>query len=160
MSQLVNHNWSIIAGNAVVDATTNNLSIFDIIEEFTFTLPKKIAEQNARINIPAVLKVVSLWTRAQDKLNNELSVSIKTEYISPKGEVLLSNENLLTFPPMKERMRSILTVNGLQASGPGRYYVSIYKKEIGGKYELANKIPIDMKMHLIEEDSSKQKIVN
>lgn len=160
MSQLVNHNWSIIAGNAVVDASTNNLSLFDIIEELTFTLPKKNVKPNARINITAVLKIVSLWTRVQEKLNNELSVSIKTEYVSPKGEVLFSNENILAFPPLKERMRSILTVNGIQASGPGRHFVIIYKKETGGKYELANKIPLDIKIHLIDEDSSKQKTVN
>jgi hypothetical protein len=59
------HIWSVLCTKAVIDRDSNNITLFEVIEQFTVKLPETPPEGGEGV-IPAIFELVTLWARDYD----------------------------------------------------------------------------------------------
>lgn len=80
---MVRHAWSIYATLAAVDRVSNNVSIFEAIEQLTVPHPPPDAD---RFVIPHRSTIVTLWTRAD--IETGVKALGRTRFLAPDGNEL------------------------------------------------------------------------
>lgn len=85
------HIWSILCTKSVIDKASNNVSLFEIIEEIH--LPPEIREVEQK-NIEAIAAMpfdwVTLWVRS--KVDEPESGNVKDMIVSPSGKIIVVKE--------------------------------------------------------------------
>jgi hypothetical protein len=58
--------WAVLCQNAVIDKYTNNISLFNIIEEIMVSadVPQEESGEDFGVGIPVNMELVTLWTRS------------------------------------------------------------------------------------------------
>lgn len=59
---MVDHVWSVLCGQAIVDERSNNVSLINVLETVTFVGPAPPADGDVRL--PFEAELVSVWTRS------------------------------------------------------------------------------------------------
>jgi hypothetical protein len=114
----------LICERALVDATTNNLSIVNILEEVQTQPPKLPPDAIAAGRQPLValqLTILSVWNRSGHAAREQARARIQIK--SPKGKKLGEASVALDFSKF-ERIRAMLPLPGLPLDGAGRYIFS------------------------------------
>ncbi len=125
--------WGIMCSMSSVDQTTNNVSLFNILETFTLPLTKKELEDQLKVknplNIRVSYQVVLFLKRLIDiKISNEEKhADLKIKTINPEGKVVSETAFSFVFIKGKQNMRLILDINGMVVDKPGLY---LHKFEI------------------------------
>ena len=138
------HIWSILCKKTVIDTDTNNLSIFDVLEEATFTPFDKEwnKEKDKPIMVPFDFELVSLWL-----IEKEKKLEMLIEVCNPKGKRVKVFEKIIPFPQGKTRMRTLIKIRKFKFRGPGNYLFSVKVKD-GQRYKLVAEIPLEIKVKL------------
>lgn len=126
---MIKHIWTVLCRRSVIDQDTNNLSLYDILEqlEVEAKLKEDISQKNLVINVPIEFDVVSLWlTEKEDSFEGSFIIEVE----DPEGKVLKTFDNKLSIPQGMRRMRTRLKVNGFAVKGSGDYNFNVYYKEI------------------------------
>lgn len=129
----VQHLWSIVCSNSVVDAESNNISLNNILEEIQVSHGKSTLEESVSrkgIIVPINFEVVSLWKKLIDK-NNDLNTNTEVRVIDPNGNLLAQFPYKLEIKKGLERLRTRLKFNGLKVTIPGEYTFKINIEENG-----------------------------
>lgn len=150
---MINHIWSLLCRRSVIDSETNNLSVYDILEQLTVDIKiKKGNEDKAtKINVPIEYEVISFWIKASEI--KEFKGGIRLEIVNPEGMVEKTFEQPLEIPKDKRRLRSRIRINGFVADMPGNYIFRIsYKESTKEQYKKAADIPLEviLKKELVE----------
>lgn len=88
--------WSVLCNSSMLDSETQNLTINNIVEQITISIPKEMverkgAEKSNGYVVPAPLHIV---TRVKKILQNQdVSFDIKFEEINPEGKTLNSTSS-------------------------------------------------------------------
>jgi len=142
---MINHIWSLLCRRSVIDSETNNLSLYDILEQLTVDVKiKKGGEDKVtKINIPIEYEVISFWIKPP-KIKESKS-GIKLEIINPDGKIEKTFEQPLEIPKDKRRLRSRIRIKGFVADKAGNYIFRInYKEGAKGQYIKAADIPLEV----------------
>jgi hypothetical protein len=127
----------------VLDQGTNNISLFDILEEISIETPTFINfSKTKRVGIPIEIDIVSLWEKKED---GALRAATKIEYLAPNNELLNEINAPVEIATDKKRLRSIIRMRGLTITGPGTYFL-IIKYQKHNKWLVAARIPLDIKI--------------
>lgn len=150
---MINHIWSLLCRRSVIDSETNNLSVYDILEQLTVDIKIKKGNENkaAKINIPIEYEVISFWVKTPGI--KEFKGGIKLEIINPEGKVEKTFEQPLEIPKDKRRLRSRIRISGFVADTAGNYIFRInYKESDKEQYKKAADIPLEviLKKELVE----------
>lgn len=150
---MINHIWSLLCRRSVIDSETNNLSVYDILEQLTVDIKIKRGGEDkiTKINIPIEYEVISFWVKAPEI--KEFKGGIKLEIISPEGKIEKTFEQPLEIPKDKRRLRSRIRISGFVANTAGIYIFRInYKEGIKDQYIKAADVPLEviLKKELIE----------
>ena len=120
---MIRHVWSVLCRNSSIDETTNNVSLFVVLEQVGITLmePLPEAEVDEKRTIPIESEIVSLWERTPDQPE---SGHARIRFKSPGGSVLFQA------PPFeldlsKLRLRTRVKLGGFPFVGSGRYVVEV-----------------------------------
>lgn len=135
---MINHIWSVLCRKSVIDGETNNLSIFDVLEQVSIDakVKKGAGSKDVKINVPIEYEVVSFWSKSH---NAKASTSaIKLEIINPDGKVEKTFEQPLEIPEDKKRLRSRIRIKGFVAEDSGVYIFKISYKDNKEYVEAAN----------------------
>jgi len=136
------HNWSILCEKSSIDIGTNQLSIFNCIEEINLTI-NRIKDPKEPFRIPAIFEIISFWTIENSKKENK--IMLKYDFVSPNNEILSSIEPTHKIPPGQLRFRDRNFIHGLTVTTAGKYLIKIYQKEIPSKtFDLVKEIPLDI----------------
>jgi hypothetical protein len=115
---MIEHIWTVVCSMSVVDRDTNNLSLFNVVEQLNiFTEPQPNAASQLSLD------VVSLWVRAEAE--TPAQGKSRLTLLSPSGEILGQAEgeiDLSQHERLRMRRRFPLGLN-LQVSG--RYYFRV-----------------------------------
>ena len=135
-SEEINVLWALLCRSASVDQSSNTLSLFNLLEEFTLS---KTPIQNSTqlptnvINFPQKTKikenfsfVIQLQRKGNQNLNSFES-KVRVEIIDPSGEVLSKDDIPMIFEQGKAKMRMIINFGEmlLTKSGNYKYQVSL-----------------------------------
>lgn len=135
---MIQHVWTILCRLSVVSQETNNVSLIEILEEANIPIPPP-----ANLGpgfVPAVVDVVTLWSRQDD--NQPALGSARVLLISPSGIQL--NE-IVYEVDLREprRFRHTSRMIGLPAQDEGRYHFRLaYRLQGTDDWVDAGSLPI------------------
>ena len=143
---MIKHAWSVLCQKTVIDNDSNNISLFDVIEQLGVNVevkdPKKVPK---KINIPIDYEVVSLWLTL--KREKTLNADIKVTIVDPNQEKVEVFQQKLKILPKFKRMRSRLRVKGLVVEKPGDFTFKVEIKEENEKeFRLVAELPLEINL--------------
>jgi hypothetical protein len=136
---MIEHIWSVLCARSATDRETNNLSLFEILEQVNILGP--LPDPGANAAFPMQYEVVSLWARANSAEAEESRGRIKL--IAPSGAQVFAQE----FPVnLSEnlRMRTQLRSMGFPLLGPGRYRFEVEIQRANENWETVARIPLQV----------------
>lgn len=139
-NQELQHRWSILCTKSSVDVQSNNLSLFNVIEQINIKT-ELFASKKAGA-IPMDLELVTLWEKAVN--GQEVKGDIEVELQDPDGKSLGKFPYVVSVP--KKRLRHFMRFNGLPVTDkPGRYTFKIRKREkTGEEFIEVGEVPIEV----------------
>lgn len=135
---------SIICIGTSIDRDTNNLTVFNIIEEINILeselkKPFKSESEKERI-IPFSFEMVTLWKKLIK--DQEVSGQVRVDLIDPIGNMIQKFEYSITIKKEHKRLRNKAQIRGLKITEVGEYMYYIYLKEIGtNTFNLVGRVP-------------------
>lgn len=143
--------WAVICQKAVIDKDTNNVTLFNVIEEITAPANPPVIEQtipaDARALAPTIFELVVLWKR------NDIGVGetgrSRIQLLAPNGEAIADQpvEGEVDLNAYK-RLRQRITFPGIpyheDGLQEGEYMIRIEKRERGSDWELAFQLPLEI----------------
>ncbi|MDR3574157.1 MAG: hypothetical protein P4L50_09855 [Anaerolineaceae bacterium] len=139
---MIEHIWTVICSNAIIDQDTNNISIFNILEQVN--IPED-AVKNQAIGIN--VELLTLWIRSD--LSKPARGISQVNLVAPDGEVIQSSESQLDLSQF-ERLRSRSLYQGLAYRGEGVYHFAVeYKADEQADWQQVASIPL--KVMLVHE---------
>lgn len=133
---MIDHIWTVVCSMSVTDKETNNISLFNVIEQLT------ILTQPQPNMIPQFsLDIVTLWGRSDDAITAQ--GCSRVTLVSPSGEEIGQGEgeiDLVKHERLRARRRFPL---GLNLKDAGRYYFRIeLKLDDEEEWHTVAKIPL------------------
>ena len=147
---MIRHVWSILCSSSSIDETSNNISLFTVLEQLSVSPRSARPEVDAteRVTLPLNSEIITLWERMSD----EPQIGhFKVRIVSPQDvELYKGPPAVLTLSDVsKPRLRTRIQVGGFPYVGPGRYSVRIQQQtgDTGrGRWKEVAQLPL-----LIEE---------
>ncbi len=124
----IDHQWTILCGSSSVDQQTNNISLFNIIEQLSLNIKrenweKALKEKKEGFLARTQFEIVTLWEK--EDLEDEISAEVEVRLVDPKGNVLHKQPYQLSFAKQVKRHRQRLTWSGMKLTQAGVYIFSI-----------------------------------
>ncbi len=109
----IKHIWTILCSNSSIDQNTNNVSLFNVIEQVELQAfdKKKINEKQEK-GIPLNCELISLWNR---KDNAKKGYEEKVEFVDPAGAILNTIETPLKIPDNIQSFRMTFRNYGVKS---------------------------------------------
>lgn len=138
------HIWSLLCQKSSIDVESNQLSLFNCLEEISISLESTEALKNNLV-IPIEFQLVSYWSREQ--ADEEINLEAEGELVDANGKIINSFKNSFLIKTGILRFRSRTNIQGLSITGPGQYYVRFYHLDNNKKREMVAELPIDVKIN-------------
>jgi len=124
---MVEHIWTVICSQSVVDRATNNISLQNILEQIDVFGPNFPA--GGSIVVPVNIDLVTFWSRSID--NTPCKARARIQLIAPNNDILIMNEYEVDLT-QHTRNRSIFKIRGLPIRGEGRhvFLVELYREDV------------------------------
>src|SRR6266436_4257430 len=103
---MIDHVWSVVCSRSATDRETNNISLFEVIEQLNVLGP--LPDPAARAAAPIPFEIVSLWARSQPAEAEESTGRLTL--IAPNGNEAYAQTfpvNLTENLRMRTQMRSM-----------------------------------------------------
>ena len=128
----IKHVWSVLCSGVSIDQNTNNLTLFNIIEQIKISENKlvKVEDEN-KLAIPLAFSLVTLWRREDHKFTEKVDVGI--EVVDPNGLKRKSNLYSFKFTAGMKRMRYQIRWGGIKVTTSGTYKFIVSLKEAKSK---------------------------
>jgi hypothetical protein len=134
--------WAVVAQRAIVDSSTNNASLVDVLEELSLPEPPVAPEKKKdRLIVPLRFALVALWRRSD--LNRAESFDMSVTLVGPKAEKIAELKSRVDLRN-HVRMRSNVQFPGLPLFGPGSYRL-IVKQRDGSSWRRVSEQFIEVK---------------
>jgi hypothetical protein len=111
---MIDHIWTVICNNVVIDRETNNLSIINVLEQIN--IPEEAIQQTEIL--PITVELVSLWVRSD--LSKPGKSFSRISLVAPNGEIQKTIEPEINLTKY-ERLRTRGVFQGFPFKGEGIY---------------------------------------
>ena len=135
---MIDHVWSVICSRSSTDKETNNLSLFDIIEQLNVLGP--LPDAGAKNAVPVAYEIVSLWARSGAEPEESTG---RVRLVGPNGAEAFTQEfpvNLTGHARMRTQLRTV----GFPILGSGRYVFFIEIRRPNDNWESVARIPVQL----------------
>lgn len=130
-SKKIQYGWSLLCSGVSIDQDTNNLTLFNIIdqvkvsEDKLFKMPTKNGEDKPAA--PIGFNLITLWR----KLDGTAAIKgdVQVELLDPQNIVRQKGNYSVELPEGIERSRSRMQWNGIRVTTSGKYTFRISLKE-------------------------------
>ncbi len=145
----IEHIWSVLCTGSSVDSQTNNVTLFNVLEQLNLTRKHDAPPINLKNGeaLPFQMELVSLWRK--QGIQDAVTGTIRNVLLNPLGQEIGSQTMPLEIKSPNRRMRSRVQINGIQITGPG-YYTWQVRLTDGKNDEVVANIPFEI---LINEES-------
>jgi hypothetical protein len=136
---MIRHIWSVLCSKVAIDRSSNNISLFEVIEAAQLI---STVEINFPANVPYDGTFVTLWAREQP--NVPTTVQARMRFLAPTGQELIVHQSPIDLQATS-RSRHIVNLNGLRVGGPGihEFEVSWRQNDQDDWHRVAS-IPVDL----------------
>jgi hypothetical protein len=136
---MIEHVWTVLCRDSVIDRDSNNLSLFNVLEQIT--VHSEMEGDEAAV-APIEMEAVSLWSRSDDDVPAK-GVQRLT-LLSPSGETLASGEQEIDLSKHR-RFRNRVRFGGLPVKGAGRYIFRVEQKNEGeAEWQHVTGVPLEL----------------
>jgi hypothetical protein len=118
---MIDHIWSILCSNSIIDIETNNVSILNVIDQITVN-----AEPSPDGFLPMPFEVVTLWVRSEK--DSPAQGMERLLLVSPSSETTVAAEAVIDLTKA-DRHRHRVKFSGIPAKEQGRHYFKVEVKE-------------------------------
>lgn len=153
---MIKHIWSVLTSKSVVDSTSNNLSLIDILEKVSIDIApvteKQALPKDGVINIPLQYQMVNFLVKSEgSKIEKG---NIKLDLINPggKSQTILNKE--FEIPKNVQRMRIINNIQGIGVTISGIYIFRASMSQEGSKYKVLAEVPLEIELHMFSRPAS------
>ncbi|MBM3151373.1 MAG: hypothetical protein FJZ96_04085 [Chloroflexi bacterium] len=131
---MIEHIWSVLCSQSVIDSETNTVSIQNVIEQILINSDPK---PDGFLPIP--LELITLWGRKESD-RTEKGIE-RVSFVSPSKNTNVVAEATIDLSAA-ERYRHRVRFPGLPLHEAGRYYFIVEIKEDGGVWREAAAVPL------------------
>jgi hypothetical protein len=144
MKNTIKHIWTVICQKSSVDANSNILSLFEILEKININIDPKAPnyEEGKILGIPFNFEIISYWKKTTQQSSGEGKIII----LSPEKKELNSFPLEIKIPESLNSMRLIIKMDGLKFTTSGEYKVEVQQKN-GNKFDVVAEIPFEVTIH-------------
>ncbi len=144
----IEHLWTILCSLSSIDNETNNVSLFNIIEEVAVS-PQTTQGKDLGINdkkgILLPFEIISLWKRLND--TESIISDVKISFLDPNNNLMQNMGYKMEIKPQHQRMRMRVKANGITVTKQGEYFFLVEIKEnTESKFREVARIPLLVKM--------------
>lgn len=142
---MIDHVWTVVCSQAVIDRDTNNVSLHNVTEQLTIR-----EKPNPDASALIMLDIVTLWARSD--LGIPAHGQSRLTFVSPSGKTkagpFLFDIDLSEYRRYRTRTR----LHTLPVGEPGRYVFHIdYKDENGQRWRKVAAVPLEVTFEPPEE---------
>src|SRR3990170_8918177 len=123
---MIDHIWTVLCTKSAIDRTSNNISLFEVLEQITATGAAVDAEGVAML--PVTCELVTLWSRSRD--NQPCRGRARLILLSPTDAVINETEYDVDLT-VYERTRHRTGINGIPVREWGRYHLRVLVRDEG-----------------------------
>jgi hypothetical protein len=137
------HRWSILCERAIVDQSSNTVSIHTVVDDLQVGgLPPEALAGGAVL--PHQLQLVTLWRRSDDAVPETLLTRLA--FINPDEEVLGHSQETVTDLRQYIQLRSFATLPGFLVRGRfGVYHLAVeWRRETEQNWLVADRVPVTL----------------
>lgn len=122
----INNNFVIIARDSTIDSNDQMVSIFKIIDQFSFSVKKSefdmaVSAANGKpINIPFTCVLCTSWS-IDDIASKDIKLTLRYSIVAPNGEEISIGEQNTQITKGGDALRFNLNIGGFPYLGEGRY---------------------------------------
>jgi|SRR3989344_3562664 len=152
----IKHIWSLVCSNSLLDGKTNNLSLFNLVEKLTLTVPKTEMDKAKKTGaqgflFPLGLEIMSRFYR-QD--NGETAFDYRLRFVNPEGKTIFNSERKIAVKKHIRNLRVGTNVKAWPISGSGDYTLVVEAKEVSeNRYEEIASIPLEVDLVVKKEEN-------
>lgn len=110
---MIQHIWTVLCTKSSIDRETNNISLFEVIEELQV---EGLGREPGAV--PCSFELVSLWSRSEPDTPSQGEARITFQ--SPGGRTSISQMQAVDLQHYR-RLRSKVKILGIPVEEPGRY---------------------------------------
>jgi hypothetical protein len=134
---VIDHVWTVVCLNSVIDQESNNISLLNVIEQLTIH-----GEPSPDRALPSSLEVVTLVSR--HSLADTATGNARIEFVSPSGEVLLHSDHAVDLEEYI-RFRWRWRIQGLPVRRSGRHLFRVFLQQAdGSEWEQVSEVPLQV----------------
>ncbi len=133
---MIDHVWSVLCRRSSIDRETNNISLFDVVEQLQLFEGSEVPS-----SVAGPFEIVSLWTRSAEPTRGEAQISLR----GPSGRLLIPP--LLQEIDLREarRLRARQRLSLIPIEGSGVHVFSIERRLHGReRWDEVATIPVDV----------------
>ena len=135
---MAEHLWTVLCQKAVIDQTSNAVSLVEVVEELAIS---PLAEDKS-VSIPVSFDLVTLTIRSEPEKPESLAGRMALE--TPKGAKLAGGQFEIDLTKTL-RHRSKMHMTTLPLVGAGTYYLIIeYNDEKKGGWRVVSRLPLEI----------------
>lgn len=141
---MINHVWSVVCRETVVNKENNALSLMNIFEGLNIEV-KKEAPKNTQISIPVKYEIATLLRK--DNLTKEEKIELKAIFLDPDSKEIAEPLVVsLTLPKDKLNYRHIIKAFGFKVITEGEYKIVIQLRQSKKTFETVASIPLNVRI--------------
>lgn len=146
--------WALLCKNASIDQQSNQVSLFNILEELTInkgplstSVVKKSSSFSDNTQIPGEFTLVVQFEKHAKEGTPSFQPEMELKIVDPDGDLISSNILPLNFEENKNRLRAIVAFSAFVVKNPGVYnYVVSIRSSKKEAFEEATRVPVDVKI--------------
>lgn len=144
--------FGILCSSAILDQRSNNLSLFNVIDQINIKkeIFEKIENTQKFINIALEHEIATVWRTCvnQELCHFPMNILLKVKLLDPNGKIL--NEHLVNMilPSKTRRHRFAIHLNGMPLTSPGDYVyvIEAAQNENKDRFEHECSIPFEVSL--------------
>ena len=148
---MIEHVWSVLCAQVVVDSTTNNISLFNVLEQLQINVSPPLPEGTN--SVPFTHNIVSTWQLADYEVPADTRVRVRL--VGPNQ--ILEGQEPFNVDLQEEgihRRRTVINLTHLPLSGSGLYEFIIEQEQPDETWIQVAKLPLEVELSLAEEEVS------
>lgn len=145
------HIWSLLCEKVIVDSETNNLTLFNTLEQVALTIPAADFKEGVKKGAVAAFpsEVVSLWSRDASDTQSKEEINLLIEVYDPENAKIGEHQRKIDIAEGIKRIRTRTYMGGVKITKNGTYLFKVKQILSDGNVETAAEIPLDIIVNTI-----------
>jgi hypothetical protein len=137
---LINHVWTVLCSKSSIDNDSNNISLFEVLEQVSVEVPPGVQISDEGINVALQFEMISLWSRSD--INQPEKGEARFDFRAPSGrtqEGKIVEINLTEY----ERFRTRQRFSSIPLDSEGVYEFHVHcRPDPGAEWSSVANVPL------------------